>query len=420
MSNKSGNHPILPVLAIALLAMLCVGLVSASAERIGSEKPEQTTMIKGLFAVTQTDVCSGAETSDLTQGVTVNDLTDSLVGSGVTISNLVYTGNDKSAGIFSNGAGSFGIDNGIVLSSGDIRYVKGPNEADGITLNTGLPGDADLNALIPGYTTYDATILEFDFVPTSDVLQFNYVFSSDEYNEYVNSNYNDVFGFFVNGQNVALIPGTSTPVSINNVNNGNPYNTDPRSHPEFYINNDLSDGGGSICTEMDGLTKVFTATVKVNAGQVNHIKLAIADAGDHILDSNVLIEGGSFSAPDLTLEPLSESSCGNTHTVTATLTDGGQPIGGETITFTVIDGPNNGKSGEAITDNDGKASWTYTNTGGAGTDTIQATGYDKESNLAYMVWLDSCVPEFPTLALPVAMIFGFVFIAYSLRSRKEE
>ena len=104
--------------------------------------------------------------------------------------------------------------------SGAIANVIGPNEEDGITADNDQPGDADLDTLIPGGSTFDACVLTFDFVPQTDVLTFDYVFTSDEYNEYANTEFNDVFGFFVNGQNVALIPGTTTPVAINNVNDG--------------------------------------------------------------------------------------------------------------------------------------------------------------------------------------------------------
>jgi hypothetical protein len=164
---------------------------------------------------------------------------------------------------------------------------------DAITTANSLPGDTDLGTLIPGYTTHDATILEFDFIPYSDVISFQYVFTSDEYNEWVNTPFNDVFGFFLNGVNVALLPGTSIAVSINNVNGGNPLGT-AASNPQYYTNNDLSDGGGSVNTEMDGLTVVFSVDAQVNQGETNHIKLAIADAGDSVLDSNVFLKAESF------------------------------------------------------------------------------------------------------------------------------
>ena len=249
--------------------------------------------------------CAGSSFALSTdQNFTAQDLANTMLGSGVSISNVTYTGVDRAAGIFNDGNASIGFDSGIILSSGDIANVVGPNLQDGITTVNSQPGDADLNTLIPGYTSRDASVLEFDFsvdpIPGGSldpvVVAFQYVFASDEYNEYVNSRYNDVFGFFVNGNNIALVPGTTTPVSINNVNSGNPY--DPASTfptAPYYINNDISDGGPFLDTEMDGLTIVFNAEVSVVPGELNHMKLAVADAGDSSLDSNVFIKAGSFS-----------------------------------------------------------------------------------------------------------------------------
>ena len=220
-------------------------------------------------------------------------LVKSLLGSGVVVRNIKFTGTDHSAGVFSADENVIGFEEGIILSTGSVQNVRGPNTSDSISTNNGLPGDEDLNTLIPSGSTYDATVLEFDFIPTSDELYFEYVFASDEYNEFVNSRYNDVFGFFVNGENVALIPGTNTPVSINTLNGGKPLGQDA-SHSEFYRNNDLDDGGGHIDTEMDGLTVVLPIKAKVNPGEYNHIKLAIADVGDSIYDSNVFIRSGSI------------------------------------------------------------------------------------------------------------------------------
>jgi hypothetical protein len=232
--------------------------------------------------------------TDLTT-IDLETLINKLVGENVTLSNIVYKGVPVAAGIFSNAAGVFGFDEGIILSSGSAKTIIGPNNNDGASTDNNLGGDADLNSLIPGYTTHDACILEFDFVPEYDTIVFDFQFTSEEYNEYVNTDFNDVFGFFLNGANIALIPGTSTPVAINNVNGGNPYGTNA-SHPELYINNDLSDGGGAINTQMDGMTVVFTAKGTLQRGKVNHIKLAIADAGDLVLDSNILIKAQSFTS----------------------------------------------------------------------------------------------------------------------------
>jgi hypothetical protein len=343
------------------------------------------------FSVSSIKASPGLATVDLDTGITATDLVNTLLGSGVTVSNVTYTGINRAAGTFSGGTGIIGFESGIILSTGDIADVVGPNEWPGITTDNGQPGDSDLDSLIPGYATFDAAVLEFDFVPTTSVISFEYVFGSEEYNEFVYSAYNNIFGFFVNGVNQALIPGTSTPVAINNVNGGSPYGTSP-SNPAYYRNNDCLDppGGCSIDTELDGLTVVLTVTAAVTPGVTNHIKLAIADAGDSILDSDVFIKAESFIAPSLTLEPLLDTSnTGTSHSLTATATLNGVPQQGITVTFNVISGPHVGTSGSGVTDASGQATWSYSGTA-PGTDTIEATttiGQSSQtSNQAFETW----------------------------------
>jgi Abnormal spindle-like microcephaly-assoc'd, ASPM-SPD-2-Hydin len=284
----------------------------------------------------------GADTA-----TTVDDLTDpkltptalaqSLVGTGVTVSNVTYTGANRAAGNFSTASNIVGFTGGIVLSTGSVRNVIGPNCSSSIDGENGTAGDPDLTTLANignntgvEVTTNDAAVLEFDFVPTSSSISFQYVFSSDEYNEYV-YDFNDVFGFFLNGNNIALIPGTTTPVAINNVNQGNSTGTPntPPANSQYFVNNDFQfPTTAPLDTEMDGLTVVFTAQATVTPNQTNHIKLAIADANDFALDSNVFIKAGSLSSTDLTLTPQSQAfgsvAVGSTsNPITFTLTNVG-------------------------------------------------------------------------------------------------
>src|SRR5262249_13892095 len=156
----------------------------------------------------------------------------------------------------------------------NVNDVVGPNNNGGQTTVTGTPGDTDLDAIVAPNNTFDATALEFDFVTQGSQLQFDYVFSSEEYNEFFNASFNDGFAFFLNGKNVALLPGTTTPVSIDNVTLG--------LNSSFYINNAESTDPTPaplplLDTQMDGLTVVLTVTATVTPGVTNHIKLAIAD-----------------------------------------------------------------------------------------------------------------------------------------------
>ncbi len=231
-------------------------------------------------------------TTDLTGAQTATDLANLLAGPGVTVSNVTYTGANIAAGSFTGGTGIIGFESGVILSSGNIADVIGPNAADGTTTVNNTPGDPDLDALT-GKTSADAAALEFDIVPNASTLFIQYVFSSEEYNEFVHSPFNDAFAFFVNGTNCALVNGQ--PVSINTINNGNPFGAPPNANPTFYINNDLSDGGGTINTEMDGLTVVLTCQAAVNPGVPNSIKLVIADTQDFQLDSNVFLRNGGIT-----------------------------------------------------------------------------------------------------------------------------
>lgn len=220
--------------------------------------------------------------------VTADSLASMLAGDGVSVVGpATYSpGAPNASGTFSGGEGIIGFGSGILLTSGNVNNVVGPNNFDSITANNGGAGDSDLTAL-SGFPTNDASVLEFNFTTDQDTVFFQYVFSSDEYNEYVDTPYNDTFGFFVNNTNCATVEGD--PVTINTINQ--------TTHSDLYRNNDLQDGGGSIDTEMDGLTTVLTCEANVNVGpeSTNHIKLAIADATDFAYDSAVFLKAGSFS-----------------------------------------------------------------------------------------------------------------------------
>src|SRR5262245_37250640 len=111
---------------------------------------------------------------------TPDDLVRAMVGAGVTFSNVQFRGVISSAGTFTNAGTISGFEDGVILSSGNIENVIGPNQSEWIAQGNGLPGDPDLARLTFGFTTFDATVLEFDFVPVADVISFQYVFASDE------------------------------------------------------------------------------------------------------------------------------------------------------------------------------------------------------------------------------------------------
>ena len=214
--------------------------------------------------------------------------------SGITINSASYTGANGASGTFEVGTDIIGIDRGILLTSGTVATALGPNNDNGAGEDNGRAGDAQLEALLPppGDETFDASVLTINFTPTGNQIRFSYVFASEEYNEFVGSQFNDLFAFFVGGTNYAVLPGTSTPVAINNVNCGNPIDPFfPPTNCSFFIDN--TDAGLDI--QMDGMTTVLTFTAPVNPGVQNTMRLAIADVSDGILDSAVFLAGGSFT-----------------------------------------------------------------------------------------------------------------------------
>ncbi len=250
------------------------------------------------------------------------DIVDLLVGVGIEVSNVEITGSNLAIGEFSGGLSEdIGIESGVILSSGNIADATGPNDSDSTGQGLGKEGDESLNAILGARTdprdtdddqnsdssqsnttgTNDAIVLEFDFVPEYEEFVFEYVFASDEYNEFANSTFNDVFAFLLEDENIALIPGTTTEVSINNIN--------ANENSSFFRNNDLDDIGvnNRLQTEFDGLTNTLAVRGFVTPGQTHHLKLAIADTGDSIYDSAVFLKAGSLSTPpqtgDATLTP---------------------------------------------------------------------------------------------------------------------
>ncbi|TND08199.1 MAG: PKD domain-containing protein [Bacteroidetes bacterium] len=244
-------------------------------------------------------------------------VTNVLLGTGVTVSNITYTGAAAALGSFTANSTNLGITSGVLMTCGDIANAPGPNNQTGASVSNNLNGDPDLDAIMSPTLSYDASILEFDFTTTGDSIVFRYVFASEEFMEYVSQTpggINDGFGFFLSGpgitgpftnnaENIALIPNTSLPVTMFNVNC-----TSPNS--AYYVCNDPVN---TICSssfncpgsqaqttiQYDGMTVVLTARHAVQCNQTYHIKLAVGDGADHILDSGVFLEEGSFSATNV-------------------------------------------------------------------------------------------------------------------------
>ena len=255
---------------------------------------------------------------------------DYLVGNGVTVTNVtVNTGSDsRQFGHFTNANSNLPIGNGIVMMTGysdDLNNISTNIDGSFSSINSnpsqncpgGIcgPGDVDLNTLLFPDNSYDAAVIEFDFIPLSDTIRFRYVFASEEYNEYVCSDFNDIFAFFISGPgfavptNLAIIPNTNPPlpVSINNINNGNigtMGNTSNCMAAQLSNSGYFIDNINGLHVQFDGMTVALEAWAVVQPCSTYHIKLAIADAFDGSLDSGIFLEAGSFSSSGMVVESV--------------------------------------------------------------------------------------------------------------------
>lgn len=221
-------------------------------------------------------------------------LVDSLInyfmlGGCVDVTNIQYTGHPQALGLLVDTTGSMGLEYGLILSTGLATIAIGPNQTPNAGVNLNYPGDPTMSALL-NLPTFDACIIEFDFIPAGDtIFVADFVFASEEYPEFVNTQYNDAFAFFVDGPtvdgpiNVAWIPGTSTHIAINSVNH--------LQNSEYYVDN--TDGQ---LIEYDGYTTPIYLEYPVVAGETYHLKIVIVDAADAIYDSGVIIRSQSFCA----------------------------------------------------------------------------------------------------------------------------
>lgn len=237
-----------------------------------------------------------------------NLVQNTLLGQGVNAYNISYTGSNNAIGFFDGSNCNINLSNGIIMTTGTVNNQTsmfgaqqgpfGPNDRPNAGVDNNEAGDSQLANYSGGNTTTNAAILEFDFDATGNTVSFNYVFGSDEYPEYVNAGYNDVFAFWISGpgisgsQNIAVIPNTTTPVTIDNVNAG--------SNSGYFINNGDGNSGpqnsDATVVQYDGFTTVLTATADVQCGETYHIRIAICDVGDGAYDSGVFLEGGSFTS----------------------------------------------------------------------------------------------------------------------------
>ena len=253
-----------------------------------------------------------------------NVLINSSCVENLVVTNVVggdFNATDKSYGYFNANGSSFPLDSGVVLSTGKLSNVGGPNDSlsDDDASNWG--GDPDLEMILNESNTLNATIIEFNFSASASRISFNYVFASEEYQENNSSTcqYSDLFGFLIRKDtdveytNIALVPTTETPVKVTTVHSGVPGECDPINEAYFGSWN-----SNSAPINFNGQTAVLTATANIIPNEIYHVKLVIADEQNFRYDSAVFLEASSFKlGTDLGIDRLiatNNSLCGDEST----------------------------------------------------------------------------------------------------------
>jgi len=221
-----------------------------------------------------------------------------MTGYGINIQSVTAFGSVNAYGNFNGCNSNIGFDGGVVLTTGEVtgpNGPEGPNDLPHSGIDNGTSGYNLIDSIISPHYSYNATVFEISFIPTGDSIFLKYVFGSEEYLEYVGSQFRDLVAMFLSGPNpsggnytdvnIALTPYTQVPISINNVNNS--------TLSLYYVSNE-SNVGSTV--EYDGFTQPFIARAGVSHDSIYTLKIAIADVSDGIYDSGVFIEAYSFTS----------------------------------------------------------------------------------------------------------------------------
>ncbi|MBY8974332.1 choice-of-anchor L domain-containing protein [Rhodobacteraceae bacterium NNCM2] len=340
-------------------------------------------------------------------------LAEALVGDGVQILEAKLSGGSTQAGLFEDGTsvmeGVVDFDEGLIFSTGDVTSIthsKGSaNTSSSTSQNTaGVDGDTDFDGLSNGTGSFDAVYLEIKFVPTGDTVSLDVVFGSEEYNEYVYAGFNDSFAAYLNDENIALTPD-GEPIGIDTINAAGKVapkygsdDNDPNAghdttdgefesaNESLFVDN-TTKWGGAYNTEMDGFTKTISIQGKVIPGEVNTLKIGIADSGDASLNSYVLVRSASFSSslvaePDevtvaandeATIAPLENDVDSDGDPLAITRLNGIEVVAGDTVTLV---------NGQTVTLNADNTLTVQGNGAQAGADSFTYQVSDTDGNVA--------------------------------------
>ena len=239
-------------------------------------------------------------------------------------------GSSNGIGFFQNTNPNFPMQSGVVLSTGNVANVPGPNTS---LLNDGSatwPGDTNLETTLAAagisMTSKNASVLEFDFTPISPNFSFDFIFASEEYGNF-QCLYSDAFAFLLTNvttgvtTNLAVVPSTNTPISVVTIRDFQYNSSCPSVNAQYFGSFNGGSGAANSATNFNGQTKVLTAASVLTAGNPYHIKLVIADRADPQSDSAIFLSSNSFNigqdvlGQDLTLANNTALCFGTNHTI---------------------------------------------------------------------------------------------------------
>lgn len=315
-----------------------------------------------------------AQALPINTGASALQMANTVFGAGVTVNSATYTGAGGASGTYSNGDSISPDltpgDTGVILSSGQATGVTNnngttnTNTQTGRTTNNGQPGDADFSAISGGRATFDASFLEVTFTPDGDQLTLDFVIGSEEYPEYVNSQFLDTVGIWINGTEATVSVGDGT-ASVGNINGNTASNL---------YNDNTSD---QFNTEMDGFTATLSVSAPVNPGVQNTIKIGVADVADSSYDTNLLIAGGSAQSALVATDD--QANIGLNSSKTLDVLDNDSTTGG-TMTITHING-NAVSAGSNVTLTSGQT----VTVNADGTLTVQSDGDEETAYFNYTI-----------------------------------
>jgi gliding motility-associated-like protein len=252
---------------------------------------------------------------------------------------------------FTNTNPNFPMSSGVILTTGNVANAPGPNSTLLDEGSLSWTGDAQLEAQLGITGTTNASVLEFDFTPVSSNFSFDFIFASEEYGTFQCQGFYDSFAFLLTNSvtgvttNLAVIPGTTIPISVNQIRNGVYNNFVCPSVNDNFFGNFYGGSNSSVSpTNFNGQTVLMNASATLTPGVSYHIKLVIADGTDFKADSAVFISGNSFNIgqdvlpADLTVANNTAICFGQNYTIQTGLSaldysfswskDGGTPIVG--------------------------------------------------------------------------------------------